>query len=248
MPQLKELQDEILNYFTGKEVDEKTLNEKAQKDLSIYKSLVLSGMQGLIQKIFDKSYQVISDQFQDIVTDYLHQYPSKSPIYNELCCDFPKFLASDFFNEKYTYPSYLSELALYEYTELEIRNYRDIKTEKLINPVHKILKLSYPVSQIIEYIKEQKAADQLDELKETDIEAEAEAIVVFREPNSFETKFLMLSAPTLFVLEDLNSNNDIERTFDNFCLKFQIEANENTKAQYQTLIQQLEASSLIIKN
>lgn len=246
MGQLHDLQQEILNYFLDKKEAYQILDQNARDDLGIYKSLVLNSVEKYLPIAFKSTYVILADQWREIVKDYMEQYPSHSPVYFVLAKDFPIFLASDFFKSKYSYPEYLSELALYEWTELELYNATEPeKDTSKVNPCHKILKLKYPISEIICYIKDSSVS--LEEKRTTDIEIDSENLIIYRDPDTLQIRFFSLSTETLFVLEKIISGMDIGKTIQEFCNTNNLELNPELEKSFFALITNLKKLKILIE-
>lgn len=249
MSQLYELQQEIASYMLGQACDYKLLDKPARDDLGIYKSLILNSMENYLPIAFKRSYILLADNWRNIVRDYYEHCPSSSPVYYKLAQKFPQFLASDFFKGKYTYPSYLSELALYEWTELELYNSEAIHNRGLsINPLHQILHCEHPISSIIEYL--QDAELEVQEKRNTEVEPEAEDIIIYRDPYSLQIRFFVLSPETLFVVNRFQkngNNSSLEQIFSDLCNTYKLEANPQLEKSFYTLIENLKNLNILIE-
>lgn len=222
MTQLYDIQQEIFNYLYDKQVDTAVLNIKTQDELSIYKSLVLSGAEALLESIYPYCYTILADNWDAIIESYSANYPSKSPIYNHQARSFSEFLASKNFTDNYNYPNYLSELALYEWTDLELHNAIDQEPKAhCLTPIYKILELKHPITQVIEYLK--TTEDTIEEIRSTDIEEEPEIIFLYRDLVSCKTRFFKLSETTLFVIKSLEMKLDSKTIHEQFCRSFNME-------------------------
>ncbi len=214
MPSLKQIQKEILNYYRAEPVDSSVLNQAAQDDIGIYKSLVVGGMESFLKKTFKHCHQILDLDWYQISCEYLEQYPSKSPIYYMLAKDFPEFLKNTSLSE-YKTPNYISELALVEWTQLEITNCSKD------NP-YKVLELKFPISKIISLISD---SESLQELKESNLEEENENLLIYREEKSNKVKILSLNAASLFVIKA--SEEDTETLFKSFCSSFNYQEDDS---------------------
>lgn len=250
MPSLATIQTEILKYFQGKETNPEVLSKETFNELAIYKSLVINSMKDYIEKVFSCTYLLIQDDFQEIIQEYLELYPSKSPIFFLLAKDFPTFIASDLFQNKYNPANFLAELALYEWSEVEVQNSANISEEKIpglrLNPIYRILNLKYPISQIKLLIKNSSEAD-LNELKNANVEEEAEKLIIFRDPASCKTRFFVLTEASLFIIEAFRAQNSQEEIFKMLCSKFNLEANPTNKSDYESLILELKKNNILLE-
>jgi len=212
---LYQTQQEIFNYFTGKEVNSELVTQNAQEELSIYKSLVLSGLEGLIEKILPFTYKILEDNWRAVIQLYFETCPCASPIYNDAVADFPKFLSTKVFLGKFSYPNYLADLALYEWTNLETYNAPNDDSRA------RVLELKYPILQVIEYLK--TTEDEISEIRETDIEAEYEFLLSFRDEKTYDSKFMALDRTSFFVVKALERTSDREKIYIDFKEKFKTE-------------------------
>ncbi len=235
MPNLYNIQQEIFNYLYRKPVDASILTPKAQDELSIYQSLILNGAEALLENIYPFCYKLLADNWEAIIELYHQHYPSTSAIYNQQAKFFPEFLASEIFKQHFSYPNYLAELALYEWTELEVHNALDIQPESgKLTPIHRILELQYPITQVIEYLKSD--SDSLEEMRSTDVEEEAEIVFLYRDHKSCKARFFKLSVNTLFVIQALKQEQSPESIQADFNHKF----NQNVSInEIKSLVQQL---------
>ncbi len=267
MPSLATIQTEILKYFQGKETNPDVLSRETLDELAIYKSLVINSMKDYIEKVFQCSYLLLQKDFQEIIQDYLELYPSKSPIFFLLAKDFPTFIASDFFQNKYNPPNFLAELALYEWSEVEVQNsanrpvakvkleqkqvshkdlFQEETTSLQLNPVYRILNLKYPISQIKVLIKNSSEAD-LHELRNANVEEEGEKLIIFRDSESCKTRFFTLAEAPLFIIEAFRAQNSEEEIFKMLCSKFNLEANAVNKSDYDSLILELKKNNILLE-
>ena len=167
---LKLLQKEILEYFQGKLSGFKLLNESALDDLAIYKSLTINAFEEYLENLFPCTYAIIQLRILEVIQDYLEKYTAKSAIYYQSAKDFPDFIKSIFFIEKYDPPNFLYELALSEWTEIQVRNSPEIQKIRL--------DLDYPISKIKFLITNHP--EELDELRQADVDKEAECLEFIR--------------------------------------------------------------------
>jgi hypothetical protein len=234
MPRLYNIQQEIFNYLRAKPVDTEVLDTKAQDELSVYQSLVLNGVEALLENIYPYCYKILQADWEAIVESYVAQYPSQSPIYNQQAKDFPLFLASPEFSNLYNYPNYLSELALYEWTELEVYN--------AITPIRKTLKLKYHITQVIQYL--QTTDDPISEIRSTDIEEEPEIILLYRNPESCKARFFKLPETTLFVIQSIEAGLSSEMIHSQFCREFQMQV---PLSAIETLLKELKNIGILLE-
>ncbi len=108
------------------------------------------------------------DRVSEIIRDYLERHLSVSAIYYESARAFPEFIKGDFFQDKYDPPNFIYELALVEWTEIELRNSPEKKLQQL--------KLNYPITKIRLLMKE--CPEEIDELKTADVDKEPEILEI----------------------------------------------------------------------
>ena len=243
MTQLYDIQQEIFNYLYGKQVNSAVLNTRTQNELSVYRSLVLDGAEALLESIYPYCYRILADNWEAIIESYTTNYPSSSPIYNHQARKFPEFLASEAFTKHYSYPNYLAELALYEWTELELHNALDMEAgAHQLTPLRKILELKYPITQVIEYLK--STDEPIEEIRSTDIEEETEIVFLYRDQESCKTRFFKLSGATLFVIKSLEAGLDTQTIHENFCKGFNMELKI---AAIETLLEELKNIGILLE-
>lgn len=216
---LYQVQQEILKYMQGQSVDPQILSVKTQDELSIYYSLVVSSLSSLMHNIYPLCYKILQEDWDAIMIQYQNNYPSKSPIYNRLAADFHKLLTQKDFKEKY--PNYLSDLALHEWTDAIIYNSPNQKQTSRLTPVHQVHKFTFPVSQIVQYLK--TTEDPMEEIRITDLEEEPEIIFFYRDEISLKNRSFVLAPTSLFVIEALSSGKGLEEIHKDFMAHFNIE-------------------------
>ena len=147
MTSLYDLQQDTLALFQGRETQ--FLNDTEINNLKIYKGLVINNMDALLAKIFKEIHAFLEPQWRDITLDYLERYPSQSAIYSQLLREFPDFVASDFFKEKYADNNYFAELAKYKW--LDLKSYNSTNKEALnllVNDKVDIVVAGYPTVKL----------------------------------------------------------------------------------------------------
>lgn len=242
---LYNLQQEILKYFCGQDVDGEILSELAQKDLSIYKSLIINSEEDLMSKTFPLTYKILEDNWRAIVWNYYEDHPSQSPIFNRLSKDFSSFLASDKFLSQYpNYPNYLAELNLYENTEIQIYNKEDQAPSSSVCPVLQILEFKFPISQIKLYLE--KTQDDIQEIRNLDMEEEPELICMFRPQESTSVEIKIINANTRFVIEELQLGTAFDECFEKLAQTLQVISGPDSRNLFDNLIQELKKIKLLL--
>lgn len=210
---LYDIQQEIQKFMQGQPAN---LPEQTKSELSVYYSLVLSSLRSLMQNIYPLSRKIIAEDWDDLMIQYQNKYPSSSAIYNRLAADFYKLLTETEIAAKY--PNYLSDLARYEWTEVLIHNSPNIKANSKLTPVHQIEEFNYPITQIIDYLK--NTEDDIETIRLTDIEEEKQIIFFYRDHQSLKNRNFVVSPTTLYVLEAIGSGKELEEIHQSFCAHF----------------------------
>ena len=232
MTSLYELQQDTLALFQGKKTQ--FLNETEINNLNIYKGLVINNMESLLSKIFKEIHSFLEPQWRDITLDYLQRHPSKSAIYNQLLKEFPDFVASDFFKEKYADNNYFAELAKYRWLDLKTYNSRNKKVlDNGFIQDFTLYETNFNVPLIIDYIN---AGNELD--KNDDIEEEKSNIFIYR--HDFNTKTLVINDLTRSFLDELNKNKVPEEIKNSF--------RENYQGKFANLDEQIDRLLEYLKN
>jgi hypothetical protein len=235
MTQAYAQQQEILKLFQATVVN--SLTEEEIKDLSIYKSLVIDSMYNLLAKIFSEIYEIHKDQWQEITQDYLEHCPSKSPIYNRLCADFPEFISSDFFKEKYSSSNFLSDLAKFKWLDLEVYNQKE-KT-RLTNGFiqnYVYFESKFNISLIQNYLKEEKIAIN------EDIEVTPTKFFIYRA--DMDSRVLILNEMTALFISMLEENLELREIKKQFLI--QNREIENLEEQVDSLIDYLKKMKILL--
>lgn len=239
MTQSYEIQQEILKYMQGQPADPAILPTKSQDELSVYYSLVVSSLSSLMKNIYPLCYKILENDWHKIMVQYQNNYPSKSPIYNRLAADFHKLLASPEFTEKY--PNYLSDLALHEWTDVMIYNSPNKQATSKLTPVHQVHKFSFPVSQIVQYLK--TTEDSIEEIRITDLEEEPEIIFFYRDEKSLNNRSFSLSETSLFVVQAIGSGKGLEEIHKDFNAAFKLDVKQEA---IQGLINDLQVANILL--
>lgn len=238
---LYQIQQEILKCMQGQAANPEILPQKAQDELSVYYSLVVSSLSSLMQNIYPLCYKILEASWNELMIQYQNKYPSKSAIYNKLAADFHKLLAEPAVQEKYNYPNYLSELALYEWTELEIYNAPNIQATTKLTPVHQVLQFTYPLTAIVQYLK--TSEDSIEEIQTTDIEEEAQISFFYRDETSLKNRSFVLTPASLFVVQAIGSGKGLEEIHTSFCEQFNLQVDIQAINQLQ---KDLQAANILI--
>jgi hypothetical protein len=210
--QLASIQLEIKNYWQGKETN---LSKQAINELSIYKSLVISSIGDLLESVYPLCKQVLEKDWDNIIIQYLENYPSSSPVFNRAAERFPEFLREN------KHPDWLCELAEYEWAELAVE----------IEPVNsannfRLLNFKYPISEI---------ASHCEERSDEAIQPSPEQILVYCDPKTHRCKKLKLTTISALaltaILEGFSDDEGLESLTEILGLT-QSEETEKLKQEY----------------
>lgn len=179
----------------------KKLPKEALERLKTYRELVKNSLNSLITNIYRDTNKILHKDWNSLLSKYIEKYPPSSPILNRVCEHFPQFLKEEKSIMK-KHP-FISELALYEWLEIEIyeRNGETAKRRDgdrfTLNPIHEICKFEYPVSIIIEQIKDNQKLGK--------VKKENTNIIIYRDPKTLTVRFIELSLGSVAYLELLKS-------------------------------------------
>lgn len=171
----------------------KLFTSKVLKRIKLYKKLVLGSFDSVLKSIYPNCYKLLKGNWNNLVQKYIEKFPPNTPILNKVAARFPDFLKSEKKILK-KYP-FISELALYEWKEIEIYEKEDIKSNGKLNPVHEICKFKYPIPSIIENIETKRQRS-----KEAEKESST-SVLIYRDPKTLEVRFFELTYGTLVYLE-----------------------------------------------
>ena len=235
MPKLYEIQQEIKKYFTGKKPNPKILSLEVQRELSIYKSLVLEKLNKTLKEAFPLCHKILKDYWAEIVLDFYHKFPSKSGLYLQLTKNFPPYLKSFGFRlhfRKTQFPAWLHELAEYEWAELDLFNFHPHEknsakkkelTEtdyvKLIK-AHKIFRFEYPVSKIVEHLSSKRKKHNISFFKK-----QKETLLIFRDKHQ-QVRYFLLSPGSYFLIDNLRYGISLGDLYKKFIEKFNVKDQE----------------------
>ena len=228
------MQQEIKKYYFGEPSNK--LSPQTLKELDIYKSLALSALESLLSGIFPLCKSLLGSEWNSIVIDYHHRYPSSSAIFNRAAAAFPEYLA-----ERTKIQGYLPELALYEWLEVELRNAVATEPSKVLTPVHTICKFKYPITEIVTALQ---SGSEI-----TDLRPAAQQVLIFRDEQSLEVKFFLLQGASSYILNSLSEAKTLESSFAELCEVFKIkdEALEEAEKAFNKLIEKLKNNNILIE-
>lgn len=233
-----EIQQATLELFQGNE--QKLLSQKEQDSLNIYKGLVVSSMEGLTAKLFKEIYAFYTQEWREICLDYLERFPSRSAVYYKLCEQFPDFIQSEFFREKYHSNNYFHQLAQYKWFDLLIYNERQKENLEngLIQNFH-IMQSDFNIPAIIAYLETKPEGLSLhDDMEETPC-----YLLIYRAGE--ETKTLVLNEFTKDFIESLNSSKSLDAVVQDFVKAHQSKI-QNIEMQILELVNYLKKMKMLL--
>ena len=229
MAKLYSIQQEVKKYFMGKKVNTRIISIEHLRELSVYKSLAIDSLRGMMTKIFPLCYKILKDNWAEIIRTYYEKYPSTSAIYNQAARNFSIYLNEWEFKWKYrneNYPKWLHELAEYEWVEVDLYNYhRDnyggsneydnaLKSRKddliRLTKAHKVYKFEYPISKIVEHLSSEKQVYNLSYFKKS-----KEKLLIFRDRMD-KIRYFLLSEGSYYLIDKLRTGTSINELYENF--------------------------------
>ena len=188
------------------------------KQLSVYRDLVKGSFKDLIRNIYPTTYELLQKDWDKLLSKYIEVYPPYSPILIKVAECFPEFLSTQKdIMRKY---SFISELAYYEWVEVEIyereedrgqktaakgeprsQSERENRKSKLLNPIHEVCNFQYPTPEIAEMIDTYGKKSV-----EKKILQQPTSVLIYRDPKDLSVRYFELSASTQQYIELLQSN------------------------------------------
>jgi hypothetical protein len=161
--------------------------------------------------------------------------------------NFPEFIKSDLFQKNFSYPDFLGELVEFEWTKIELFNSDEDQKNKssILNPVYKILKFNYPITQIIAYLADEDIS--LEDKITTEIETDSENLFVYRDTESLQIKTFMLSDSVIEVLKYLEQGLSPEQITDLLCNTENSGQISQIKQELFYLLENLKKLNILIK-
>lgn len=232
MSSVFEIQQDTLKLFQGKPT--KHLSQNEINNLNIYKGLVINSMEGLLAKIFSEIYQFHKEEWRKITQDYLELFPSKSPIYNQLCKDFPQYLQTKSFKDTYAKNNYFHEVALYKWLDLKVYNSKaKAPLKNGFTQNYKLYESNFNIPLIINYLNSKQEVN-----KDDDMEINKNYIFVYRVDS--ETKTLVLNSISKLFIEKLEANLSLEAIKSDFIKEY--------SSQSKDIVSDIEALINYLKN
>lgn len=233
------------------------LSKSTYEELSIYKSLIIDSLSEALANIYPLTSKLLKflflkefsdkdlcsqelnikwqEHWQQITRDYMQQYPSDSPIFNEVAKDFPEFLKVNNYE-----PAYVFELAFYEWVMLALFLHEDLDSESQVTPVHLLCSFNFSILEIAEALGN-------DKFDFTNI-AKAQNIFFYRDSESNKVKTFLLSSLTSFVIARLTDNMPKVNILEEIVTNFNIEESQLVKIREElgVLFRELEAKNILL--
>jgi len=247
MSKLYQVQQEILNHLLNRNSDFRILSKQSRDELDIYKSLILNSAEKFLASGFQHSHILLKSQWREIIKLYLENFPSQSPLYFMIGKNFPGFIKSDLFQNKFSYPRFLGDLVEFEWTKIELFNSDEDQKNKssILNPVYKILKFNYPVTQIIAYLDDENISQE-DKIS-TEVEADSENLFVYRDTASLQIKTFLLSESVIEVIKYLEQGLSPEEITGLLCNTENSGQVSQIKQELFYLLESLKKLNILIK-
>jgi hypothetical protein len=184
------------------------LDNVDQRGVKLYGGLISYGHQDVMESIFPYCCRLIGKQWEETVADYLLKFPPEHYNLNRLCKRFPEYLTTYGATFLKRYP-YLSELADYEWIELEkLEDDRSItvyphqslaspdqiaRLSPVVNPTVTVRCYSFDISSINERLESGG--------KPGKVKAEKSYVAVYRHPETHQAKFVDLGIAAAKIVE-----------------------------------------------
>ncbi len=200
LPETSNIQHKFADYCrTGKMVELPGVNNKT---VHHYRRLVYNVVNNTLIQAYPITKKIVTDkEWDEMVQEFFSTHDSKTPQIWKLPFEFYQYAKTNHFGSKYKKP-FLNDLLYFEWIEIEVHTMPDkpfplytvhdsFENDILaINPEYKIIQLTYPVhlypvSQAIEMHGNY-------------------FLMVYREPETGNVKFMNLSVLHVFILELLS--------------------------------------------
>lgn len=234
---LYDIQQELKNFILeGRKGTELKLPEHTYGRISIYRDLIYKMLQDMLQNMFPLTYKFLKDDWANIIADLYKTHTADDAVLAYQAEKFPLYL-----QEKQLKPDFLAELAWYEWLEAELQLAKDEKKETGITPVHIVADFEYPITKIVEELRN----DNLSYAPEK----KAEQILIFRDEESLKVKFFVLAPTTAIALEMLDKGEALdqiaEKIKENFKLPEAYESKLMTDLEH--LVKELKLKHILLQ-
>jgi hypothetical protein len=199
-PDLKQVESAVRSFWfyneqpqTEKEAE--LLNLFDPKGLKVYRRLLKDNWQDTLESIYPFSQKIIGDEWTDVIARYVKTFPPEHFNLNQLAKKFPLYLSQ---HEKHL-PVFLSELADYEWLELEIIEYPAkvdnaqrsapatvedfLELSPSVNPTLSIRDYSFEIMEIAKVAEQDKDPDK-------HLLSQPSWVAAFRPPGFYYCRFL----------------------------------------------------------
>lgn len=221
--------------------------QKIIERIKIYRELVRNSLKDVVSNIYPYTRKVLKNKWNKLLPAYLEAYPPTSPILNRVAEHFPTYLLKQK-NILKRYP-FISELALYEWLELEVYEKENINDKKKIkngfclNPAHTIPRFQYPVPQIIEIIKSKKLT------KLAEVTKQPTNVLIYRDPKTLTVRFFELSLATSTYLKLVEKGFEKSKALNLLVKQYKIDKNglKPFVSKFDGMVKVLEKSKILVK-
>lgn len=184
----------------------KKLPKGALRRIQTYRDLVKSSFYEVLSNIYPDTHKLLDKEWNNLISKYIEKYPPNSPILTKVAERFPLFLSEEK-NIQIKYP-FLSELALYEWLEVDIygRETRTKTNGHFLNPASEICNFNYPIPEIAERVENKKPLGKQ--------KPSPTNVLIYRDPKNLTIRFIELSEGTihyLLLLKKGYTNDKIKR-------------------------------------
>ncbi len=228
----------LKNYYLKINDSNDTLDFK-KSELNIYENLLWHGYLDLMCNIYPYCKILLAEKFNSICANFLRTQPPKDYHFNQIANGFSDYLAQYELELSQIYP-YLSQLAKYEWTELECiedkantTNFTEqninatlINYKLYLNPTLRLLNFDYPILRIAQKIKNKTSKSFRFKPKKT-------FLIAFRDAENYNCKFAEI---TQFGFNILKSIQDFNVTYQGLAHKaVSLNSNQPDKAIFEAL-------------
>lgn len=194
-----------------KDISPELLHSISKDGVRLYGSLLNFGHHDVMESIYPYCKQLIGDQWEETVDDYLKEFPPNHHNFNRLCARFPQYFQDSARGRKYAQKMpFIQELAHYEWIELE-KMEEDVqiqvfdhdalsspdqfaKLAPVVNPSLTVKRYQYPIPEIVEILE---AGGKL----ARKVGREETIVAIYRHPHSHACRFVELGEASAAVLE-----------------------------------------------
>ncbi len=191
---------EILEKFYKSLILGENLLNLPENRLSIYQSLVFNNIEDTCSKAFPIARQLLNDEWDNLIKDFLKNHKFSSPYLWEIPKDFIFYLKNkDFFKGK----ELIYDLMVYEWTEMEVFNedlpavqkeFNWYENYKISNSA-RILDFKYPIHNI-----SKMEMEEIENLKGNYF------LIIYQNPENYEVEFFEITPFLYEILNNLKTN------------------------------------------